>query len=105
MHVFKGRARRARARQKLLEDNRAWAGVGERVTFRAEVMPGRDPVERTFTVARVVASGRVELTGLSGEHAETEFESEKGAPVAKTATGEKLKDATPERSGRGTTRE
>jgi len=75
MHVFKRRANRARAQTKLREDVRAWAGVGVRVTFRAEVMPGRDQAERTFEVARVVASGRVELTGLAGEHAETEFES------------------------------
>jgi hypothetical protein len=75
MHVFKRKATRARAQAKLREDVRAWAGVGARVTFRAEVMPGRDQEERTFTVERVVASGRVELTGLAGEHAETEFES------------------------------
>ena len=106
MHVFKGRARRARARAKLLEDNRAWAGVGERVTFRAEVMPGRDPVERTFTVARVVASGRVELTGLSGEHAETEFESEKSAHiVALTGNGDTLKAATPGESGQASAKD
>ncbi|HEX8843502.1 MAG TPA: hypothetical protein VF791_02610 [Pyrinomonadaceae bacterium] len=37
-------------------------------------MPGRDAVERTFTVARVLSSGRVELMGLGGEHTETEFE-------------------------------
>jgi hypothetical protein len=74
MRVFKRRAQRARARQKWNKSLRAWAGVGTRVTFRAEVMPGRDPGERTFTVARIVSSGRVELTGLAGEHAETEFE-------------------------------
>jgi hypothetical protein len=101
MRVFKSRASRARARQKLLKDNRVWAGVGARVTFRAEVMPGRDPVQRTFTVERIVASGRVELTGLSGEHAQTEFESEKGAHVASTSSAGKLKDTTPERSGQG----
>lgn len=75
MHVFKRREKRARAQTKLRKDIRAWAGVGSRVTFRAEVMPGRDQAERTFTVERVVASGRVELTGLVGEHAATEFES------------------------------
>ena len=51
-----------------------WAHVGMRLTFRAEVMPGRDRVERTFTVASVLVSGRVELTGLVGQHAESEFE-------------------------------
>jgi hypothetical protein len=79
MHVFKRRARRARTQTSLREDVKAWAGVGARVTFRAEVMPGRDQAERTFTVARVVASGRVELKELAGEHAETEFESSKSA--------------------------
>ena len=106
MHVFKSRARRARARAKLLEDNRGWAGVGERVTFRAEVMPGRDHAERTFTVARVVASGRVELTGLSGEHAETEFESEKGAHIAASISpGERRIDATPDGSGQASAKD
>jgi hypothetical protein len=77
MRVFKRRASRTRARLNLREDVRAWADVGERVTFRAEVMPGRDPAKRTFTIARIVANGRIELKGLAGEHAETEFESEK----------------------------
>jgi hypothetical protein len=45
-----------------------------RLTFRAELMPGRAAGERTFTVARVLASGRVELVGLGGQHALTEFE-------------------------------
>ena len=48
--------------------------AGARLTFRAELMPGRRGTERTFTVARVVAGGRVELVGLSGQHAKTEFE-------------------------------
>ena len=96
MHVFKGKAGRERARQKLREEHRAWAEVGASVTFRAEVMPGRAPAERTFTVARVVASGRVELTGLAGEHAETEFESDKGAHAASTSANGKPKGATPE---------
>lgn len=51
-----------------------WASVGMQLTFRAEVMPGREPADRMFTVARALANGRVELRGLAGEHAETEFE-------------------------------
>jgi hypothetical protein len=51
------------------------AAAGTRLTFRAEVMPGRAAGERTFTVARVLANGRVELAGLYGQHALTEFES------------------------------
>lgn len=45
-----------------------------RLTFRAELMPGREPLERTFTVESVLTNGRVELIGLAGQHAEREFE-------------------------------
>jgi hypothetical protein len=44
------------------------------LTFRAEVMPGRDGNERTFTVLRVHTNGRVELIGLVGQHTAAEFE-------------------------------
>jgi hypothetical protein len=44
------------------------------LTFRAELMPGRDSSERTYTVWRVLTSGRVELIGMAGQHAEAEFE-------------------------------
>jgi hypothetical protein len=57
--------------------NRAIAdgpAVGMRLIFRAEVMPGRETHERTFEVVRVLASGRIELANLLGEHALTEFE-------------------------------
>lgn len=53
---------------------RIWASVGMSLTFRAEVMPGRESDRRTFTVTRVLKNGRVELSGLSGQHAEAEFE-------------------------------
>ncbi len=45
-----------------------------RLTFRAELMPGKEAVERTFTVGRVLSNGRVELIGLIGQHTLTEFE-------------------------------
>ena len=48
--------------------------AGMRLTFRAELMPGRESVERTSEVARVLANGRVELVSLLGQHALTEFE-------------------------------
>jgi beta-lactamase superfamily II metal-dependent hydrolase len=51
-----------------------WARPGMSVTFRAEVMPGRDRNERTFLVKELLASGRVLLHGADGEHAEKEFE-------------------------------
>ena len=50
-----------------------WARPGMEVTFRAELMPGRSRTERTFRVASVLPSGRVTLEGVSGEHSETEF--------------------------------
>ncbi|MCA1591804.1 MAG: hypothetical protein LC754_03945 [Acidobacteria bacterium] len=51
-----------------------WARPGMSVTFRAELMPGRDPAERTFRITKVLPSGRVTLEGFAGEHTETEFE-------------------------------
>ena len=48
---------------------------GTWLTFRAEVMPGRETMERTFEVARVLANGRVELANLHGQHSIAEFES------------------------------
>jgi hypothetical protein len=44
------------------------------VTFRAELMPGRDRDERSFRVKELLPSGRVSLHGVDGEHAEKEFE-------------------------------
>ena len=51
-----------------------WARPGMSVTFRAELMPGREHAERTFLVAELLPSGRVRLEGTGGEHAENEFE-------------------------------
>jgi len=45
------------------------------VTFRAELMPGREREERTFKVKELLPSGRVSLHGAAGEHTVTEFES------------------------------
>jgi hypothetical protein len=51
-----------------------WARPGMQVTFRAELMPGRDPSERVYRVKELLPSGRVLLHDFSGEHAEKEFE-------------------------------
>ncbi len=51
-----------------------WARPGMFVTFRAEIMPSRDRTERTFRVAKLLPSGRVQLDGVAGEHTESEFE-------------------------------
>lgn len=51
-----------------------WARPGMAVTFRAELMPGRDRDERTFLVKELLPSGRVSLQDVDGEHAEKEFD-------------------------------
>ena len=51
-----------------------WARPGMPVTFRAELMPGRDRNQRTFSVKELLSSGRVSLHEVDGEHAEKEFE-------------------------------
>jgi hypothetical protein len=51
-----------------------WARPGMIVTFRAELMPGRERSQRTFRVKELLISGRVSLHGVDGEHAEKEFE-------------------------------
>ena len=50
-----------------------WARPGMSVTFRAELMPGKDASERTFRVSRVLGSLRVIVEGVAGEHTATEF--------------------------------
>jgi len=52
----------------------AWARPGMKVTFRAELMPGRDADERTYKVTDLLPSGRVLLDRVAGEHAQKEFE-------------------------------
>ena len=51
-----------------------WARPGMPVTFRAELMPGRDRNERTFLVKELLPNGRVSLHEVDGEHVEREFE-------------------------------
>lgn len=51
-----------------------WARPGMTVTFRAELMPGRDREERTARVKELLPSGRVLLQEVAGEHAQNEFE-------------------------------
>ena len=51
-----------------------WARPGMTVTFRAELMPGRDREERTARVKELLPSGRVRLHEVAGEHAEKEFD-------------------------------
>ena len=67
-----GNRRRRFRRRELAAD--AWARPGMSVTFRAELMPGRDRSKRTFRVKELLPSGRVLLHEAGGEHAEREFE-------------------------------
>ena len=68
-----GKPRRGRHRAEK-ETSNVWARPGMSVTFRAEVMPGREASERTYRVAELLPSGRVVLGGVNGEHAQKEFE-------------------------------
>ncbi len=51
-----------------------WARPGMWVTFRAELMPGREREARTFRVHKLLAQERVSLEGFAGEHSRDEFE-------------------------------
>ncbi len=51
-----------------------WARPEMSVTFRAELMPGKNRDERTFRIAEVLPNDRVILHGFTGEHRESEFE-------------------------------
>jgi hypothetical protein len=73
MHVLKRRRDVAESKDGK-RAGRVWASVGTHLTFRAELMPGRERQERTFAVTSMLPNGRVELEGLAGEHAKSEFE-------------------------------
>jgi hypothetical protein len=53
---------------------RVWARPEMRVTFRAEIMPGRTREERTYRIRSVRPNGRVTLYDFPDEHREGEFE-------------------------------
>ncbi len=72
-----GAANTRRKRNRMQATRKAsdvWARPGMLVTFRAELMPGRERDERSFRVKELLPSGRVSLQGVDGEHAEKEFE-------------------------------
>jgi hypothetical protein len=53
---------------------KVWARPGMTVTFRAELMPGRDREQRTARVKKLLPSGRVLLHEVEGEHGQGEFD-------------------------------
>ncbi|MEP6819812.1 MAG: hypothetical protein ABJA18_09785 [bacterium] len=63
-------------KQRRAADNPAsvWARPGMTVTFRAELMPGRDREQRTASVKKFLPSGRVLLHEIEGEHGQGEFD-------------------------------
>lgn len=65
---------RKRAKSREAADGNRWARPGMSVTFRAELMPGRDASERTFRVKTLLPSNRILLEGVAGEHTKGEFE-------------------------------
>lgn len=56
------------------EPENVWARPEMSVTFRAEIMPGRDIEERTYRIRHVARNGRVMLYDFPGEYRETAFE-------------------------------
>jgi hypothetical protein len=69
-----GKPKRVRRLREKPDTSDVWARPGMQVTFRAELMPGREASERTFQVTELLRSGRVLLNGAVGEHTQTEFE-------------------------------
>jgi hypothetical protein len=74
--AYIGRKKKVKPKQSRTSENAAnvWARPGMAVTFRAELMPGRDREARTARVKDLLPSGRVTLHEVSGEHARNEFE-------------------------------
>jgi hypothetical protein len=55
-------------------DQNVWARPEMKVTFRAEIMPGRDREQRTFRIKQVLSNGRITLYDFIGEHRQGAFE-------------------------------
>jgi hypothetical protein len=74
--TFLKKKKRMGTRQQRTVDNPAsvWARPGMTVTFRAELMPGRDREHRTAHIKELLPSGRVTLREIAGEHAQREFD-------------------------------
>ena len=63
---------RKKKEEKPVED--VWARPEMRVTFKAEIMPGRTREERTFRIKTVRPNGRVVLYDFPDEHRQGAFE-------------------------------
>lgn len=56
------------------ENLNVWARPEMKVTFRAEIMPGREREQRTFRIKEVLPNGRIKLYDFIGEHRQGAFE-------------------------------
>jgi hypothetical protein len=72
-YLTRNKKMKASDRRSSNQPGNVWARPGMMVTFRAELMPGREREQRTFRVREVLSNGRVLLYGVDGEHAEKEF--------------------------------
>ena len=66
-----------RRKKKPMEDpvkSNVWARPEMQVTFKAEIMPGREREARTFRIKEVLPNGRIKLYDFIGEHRQGAFE-------------------------------
>ena len=59
---------------KIVPQKSVWARPEMQVTFRAEIMPGKNREERTFRIKEVMENGRIALYDFPDEHRQTSFE-------------------------------
>ncbi len=57
-----------------MKNQNVWARPEMAVTFRAEIMPGKNREERTFRIEKVLPNERVILRKFTGEHRQSSFE-------------------------------
>lgn len=72
--IKKNKRMGTQAQRAASKEGNVWARPGMTVTFRAELMPGRDREARTARVKELLPSGRVLLHEVAGEHAQNEFD-------------------------------
>ena len=59
---------------KIIPQKSVWARPEMEVTFRAEIMPGKNREERTFRIKEVLDNGRIALYNFPDEHRQSSFE-------------------------------
>lgn len=59
---------------KIIPPKSVWARPEMEVTFRAEIMPGKNREERTFRIKKVLENGRIALYNFPDEHRQSSFE-------------------------------